>query len=184
MADATETLILSVIGYGVFFGLMWVVLSRDAHWWRYLASAYASPREAALETRRFQHGVVYGKGGASKSYNGLLTIERRAEGVALSVIPPFSFFHKPLFIPYKDVQGWGQLWYVNAKSVELTFERAPDVKLVMPASQIEWLQQASGAAMEIRSETSPHTARPNLWYLAIFVQGMLALWLLGWLALR
>ena len=105
-------------------------------------------------------------------------------GIALSVIPPFSFFHKPLFIPYSEIRGWNQFWYVNARSLELEFISAPDVKLVMPASQVKWIQNKSRGQIELTGEHSPHRQRPNLWYAVIVVQGLMAVGLLGYFALE
>lgn len=184
MAAIFETLYLSVIGGGVFVGLLWLVYSRDAHMWRYLARAYARPWAEPGEMRRLQSAVAYGKGVASKSYNGVLTIGRHADGVALRLMAPFSLFHDPIFIPFKDIRGWEQLWYLDGKSYELEFEQAPEVKLVMPAAQVAWLKENASGRMQISEERSPGEARPDIWYLVILVQGALGLSLLVWLLLR
>lgn len=134
-----------------------------------------------METRYFQHAVAYGKGVASRSYNGLLTIGVHELGLALSIIPPFSFFHKPIFIPYTEIKGWNQFWYLNAKSCELEFKSAPDVKLVMPASQVKWLQEKARGQLEVMSEPSPHKQRPNIWYAIMILQAIMAIGLLAYI---
>ena len=184
MAAIFETLYLSVIGGGVFIGLLWLVYSRDAHMWRYLAAAYARPWAEPREVRRLQSAVAYGRGVASKSYNGVLTIGRHADGVALRLLPPFSIFHDPIFIPFKDIRGWEQLWYLDATSYELEFEQAPEVKLVMPAKQVKWLQENSFGRMQVSETRSPNAARPNFWYVIILVQGFLGAFFLAWLMSR
>ena len=121
-------LYLMVVGGITFVGAMYWVFFRDSHFWRYLADSYAQPWQNPLTTRRFQHGITYGREIGSKSYSGLLTIGIYDHGLGLRVFAPFSFFHKPLFIPFNEIEGWDQHWYLNAKSCELTFKRAPDVK--------------------------------------------------------
>ena len=162
---------------------MYLIYFRDSHYWRYLGKFYEAPWSRPLETRHFQHAVAYGEGFASKSYNGLLTIGVHELGLALRILPPFSFFHKPLFIPYSEIKGWKQFWYLNAKSYELEFQSAPDVKLVMPASQIKWLQDKSHGKIEVIAQHSPHKQRPNLWYAIMIVQALMAFGLLGYLLL-
>lgn len=183
IAELIEKLWLMSIGIGVFVGALYVIYFRDSYRWRYLGEFYQAPWRRPIETRYFQHAVLYGKGVASKSYNGLLTIGVHEMGVALSVIPPFSFFHKPLFIPYSEIKGWQQFWYLNSKSCELEFNSAPDVKLVMPASQVKWLQEKSRGQIEVVSQHSPHRQRPNVWYAIIVIHGLMALGLLAYLVL-
>ena len=127
--------------------------------------------------------MAYGEGVASKSYNGLLTIGVHQLGLALKIIPPFSFFHKPLFIPYSEIKGWKQFWYLNAKSYELELKSAPDVKLVMPASQIEWLQERANGRLEVVDQKSPHKQRPNVWFAIIIIHGLMAIGLLFYVLL-
>lgn len=178
IAEALEKAWLMAIGLGVFGGSLYLVYFRDAHYWRYLGKFYEAPWRRPIETRYFQHAVAYGEGIASKSYNGLLTIGVHELGLALRILPPFSFFHKPLFIPYAEIKGWQQHWYLNAKSYELEFKSAPDVKLVMPASQIAWLQEKSRGQISVAGERSPHRQRPNIWYAVLVIQGLMALGIL------
>ncbi len=178
IAEIIEKAWLMLIGFSVFGGSLYLIYFRDSHQWRYLSKFYEARWQRPVETRYFQHAVVYGKGIASKSYNGLLTIGVHDLGLALKVIPPFSFFHKPLFIPFSEIKGWKQFWYLNAKSVELELESAPDVKLVMPASQVKWLQNKSQGKMEVVDEHSPHKQRPNIWYAILILQALMGFGLL------
>ncbi|MCP5081637.1 MAG: hypothetical protein GY948_08070 [Alphaproteobacteria bacterium] len=174
---------LMLIGLSVGGGALYLIYFRDSHYWRYLGEFYESPWNRPMETRHFQHAVAYGEGFASKSYNGLLTIGVHELGLALRILPPFSFFHKPLFIPYSEIKGWTQLWYLNSKSYELEFQSAPNVKLVMPASQIKWLQEKSQGQMEVINKHSRHKQRPNIWYAIIILQGLMGFGLLLYLVL-
>ncbi len=175
IAEMLEKAWLMTIGMSVFFGAMYLIYFRDSYYWRYLGKFYEAPWERPLETRHFQHAVAYGEGVASRSYNGLLTIGVHQMGLALKIIPPFNFFHKPLFIPFSEIKGWKQFWYLNSKSYELELKSAPDVKLVMPASQVEWLQERSNGRLEVVEEKTPHKQRPNVWYVIIIIQALMAL---------
>ncbi|MEM8935072.1 MAG: hypothetical protein AAGC77_01535 [Pseudomonadota bacterium] len=170
IAEIIDKLYLGAVGLGVMVGVLYVIYYRDAHFWRHLAQQYARPWTTPLQKKRFQHAVAYGDGFGSKSYNGLLTIGLHETGVALRVTPPFSYFHEPIFIPYKDIRGWDQSWYLNASTLELEFERAPKVKLVMPAEQVQWIQSESQNAMEISTSSSPHNDKPTLWYFILLFQ--------------
>lgn len=167
-----------VIGFAVAGGSLYLMYFRDSYYWRYLGEFYKAPAGRPLEKRYFQHAVAYGEGVASRSYNGFLTIGVHELGLALSVIPPLSLFCKPLFIPYSEIKGWKQFWYLNAKSIELEFRSAPDVKLVMPASQVKWLQEKSRGQLDVVNEPSPHKQRPNIWYAIMIIQALMAFGLL------
>lgn len=173
MADVIEKLFLLAMGLSVFGGSLAIVLWRNAIDWRYLAGIYPSLRSRAIEARHMQNAVSYGVGGASRSYNGILTIERHDTGVALRILPPFSIFHAPIFIPFTDIIGWNQQWYLNSKSVEIEFLRAPNVKFVMPLSQIEWLYEGSKGQFELTDKCSPYQQRPVIWYTIIIAMGIL-----------
>lgn len=181
VAELSEKALLMFIGLSVFGGALYLIYFRDSHYWRYLGKFYEAPWSRPVETRHFQHAVAYGEGVASKSYNGLLTIGVHELGLALKILPPFSFFHKPLFIPYSEIKGWKQFWYLNSKSCELEFQSAPDVKLVMPASQVKWLQEKARGQLEVIPEHSPHKQRPNLWYAIMIVQALMTLGLVLYL---
>jgi hypothetical protein len=105
-----------------------------------------------------------GRQGAFNSYKGILKIGVDQNGVSLAIIRPFSFFYfcEPLFIPYSEIKGWQQQWYLDSKSVELEFARVPEVKMVMPADQVEWMRKRSGLQMTVlanprRIGTSRHS---------------------------
>ena len=169
---------LLAIGLGVFGGSLYLVMYRDAHHWRYLSRFYGADGQRPRSKRYLQNAVAYGEGIASKSYNGIPTIGAHDAGLCLSLIPPFSIFQKPLFIPYSEIRGWKQFWYLDAKSHELEFVSAPDVKLVMPADQVRWLQQQSGGQLELIDAYSPHKQRPNIWYAVLVLQAVMAIGLL------
>lgn len=169
-------------GSGLAIGLFVFVYWRNSARWRLLARHYGRDWGRPSETRKMQNGVMYGQG-AFNSYKGILKIGVDQNGVSLAIIRPFSFFYfcEPLFIPYSEIKGWQQQWYLDSKSVELEFARVPEVKMVMPADQVEWMRKRSGLQMTVRAEPTPHRDKPTFWYYFMILQGGLALGLVAWI---
>ena len=155
--------VLTVFGFGVFAFLFFGMLWRTAVRWRYLAGSYAGEHGRAIETRRMQNGVLLGLSG----YNvvkGILNIGVHANGISFRILPPFSLFHRPLFIPYDDIRGWRTTWYLDSPSVALEFRNAPDVKMVVPADQAEWMRKFAGQKMVLHDTTPPNGKAGRGWY--------------------
>ena len=183
MMELLGKLAWGVFGLGMFAGFFGFSLYRDAVRWRHLAKHYAHPWIEPLETRTGQSAILYGLLPAYKAYKGILVVGANHKGIALRVMKPFSVFHQPLFIPYADIDGWQQTWYLDSKSIELSLRSVPEVKLTMPAEQIEWIQSFSGGQMALRYERSPHDAKPTGWYVFTIVQSVAILGGLAWLFL-
>lgn len=143
-----------IFGYGVFaaiFGGMWWVGARR---WRYLSGSYAAVAASEpINKRSMQSVVLLGLGGFN-TLHGITTIGLHKSGISLRILPPFSLFHAPLFIPFDDIHGWRTSWYLNAKSTELRFQDAPDVQMVMPLELAEWVQSGANGQMQL-SENAP-----------------------------
>ena len=176
-----EFLYLAVVGFGTVFGLMYFIYKRDAHFWEALAVAYARPWREPDETRGMRSAVVYKKGGAFKSYKGLLTIGLYEDGFAMKPMRLFSLFHKPIFIPYEDVEGWREQWFLDGGSIELTFAKRPDVKMIMPESQVRWIEARGQGRMAVRDMDSPYNAKPKFWYALILVNALFGVSLLSYI---
>lgn len=134
---------LSLFGTSVFLFLFFGMLRRNAYRWCYLSERYGAAGSRVLETRKMQSAVLLGPGGYN-SLKGIVTIGRHETGVSFRVMAPFSLFHSPFFIPYADIKGAKARWYLDAPSTELEFTNAPDVKMIMPEEQAEWLQRHAG----------------------------------------
>ncbi len=175
IVDLLPTFTRFAFGLSVFAGLMAFMLYRSSYRWRYLAERYGPPASGPVAEKQFQNAVLYGHGPAYNSYNGIVTIGVLNDGVVLRLFRPFSIFHKPLFIPFKDIQGWKQRWYLNAPSVELEFASAPDVKILMPKDQVSWLGETMGAPISLSDDTPPENSRPTFTYAATITLAVLSL---------
>ena len=158
-----------LVSLGFVIALLGFMYWRDACHWRYLAEAYGRTWTRPVRTR-WGNVVLYGKFPVSKSYNGITRLGLHSDGLSLKImIPPYSIFCRPLFIPYRDIRGWDQSWYLNAKSTELELEAAPEVKIVMPREQLEWIRGMGGQEIEVTNRTSPHRDKPVLWHAYLVV---------------
>lgn len=172
---------LSLFGMSVFLALFFGMLRATARRWRYLAQSYAKVPGPPLEKRHMQSAVLLGLSGFN-SLKGILTVGVHQTGVSLRVLPPFSLFHDPLFIPYGDISGWRTSWYLDARSTELQFRKAHDVKMVVPAELAEWIGGFAGEKMKLR-ETSPPGGRAGRgWHAFTLAHAGMSLVMLGVLA--
>lgn len=148
---------LSLFGTSVFLFLFFGMLRLNAYRWRYLSENYGAAGSRVLEKRRMQSAVLLGLNGYN-SLKGIVTIGRHDTGVSFRVMAPFSLFHAPLFIPYTDIKGARTRWYIDGPSTELEFTHAPDVKMIMPEEQAEWLQRHAGDVEFLNTVDPPRAA--------------------------
>ena len=171
---------LTLFGYGLAGALFSWVLWTKALRWRYLAMSYAGEPGDPIEEQRFQSAVLLGLNGFN-SLKGILTLGVHETGVSLRIFAPFSLFHTPLFIPYDDIAGWKTSWYLDARSVELEFRNAPDVKMIVPAEQAEWVHSFAGHKMMLRNVAPPHGNAGRGWYVFSLASFGFAVLTLAWL---
>lgn len=155
---------MTLLGVAFVAYLLHRVYWADAVHWRYLAQSYG--RRWASADNAFQgHLIIYGKYPLSRGYNGIARFAVHPDGVSVKVVmPPQSLYCEPLCLPFSELKGWKQTWYINDESVELELRNAPDVKLVMPLSQIEKIQSIAGQTMHVSREMSPNQAKPVIWW--------------------
>ena len=167
-----------VFGYafGVVFvaGILSVVYKAHAVDWQKLVEVYGREWQAPRLKKRFAHMILYSEGRPAKSYNSMLDIGLLEEGIALRPSRIFAPFHPPIFIPYTDIEGWSQQWYINAKSAELSFRKAPHMRMIMPRDQVEWMFSLTGLAAPVSAARPPHGKWPSLTFIAALSGGIMA----------
>ncbi len=173
----------ALIGGGIVVGLMGFIYYRHAHKWRILAGPYARAWHKPIKQRWLGNVILYGGGPAFASYSGVVFLGVHETGISLRHIPFLSPFHAPIFIPYDDIRSRNTVWFLNARSVELEFLRAQDVKMVLPRETVEWVSKSSGVELYIHDGSTTHGARPNFWYAATLLIGVFALVLITPIAL-
>lgn len=154
----------AIFGLLFVFGLLFALSIRNAHRWRSLAAVYGRPWHRPLKTRWLGNVVLYGGGPAFVTYNGIAVLGVHETGIALRLLPPFSMFHPPLFIPFSDIRAWKTFWFLNARSVELEFLRAQDIQMVLGSDDVRWISESANINIAVADVTAAHSARPHLWH--------------------
>lgn len=170
----------SIFGLAVFAFLYFGILWRTSFRWRYLADTYAGDGGPPIEMRRMRGAVLIGPV-AYESLHGIVNVSAHATGIGLRMMLPFSLFRKPLFVPYADIEGWATTWYLDAPSTELTFRRAPDVKVVIARELAEWLAGYSGRKLTLHDAPPPQGKAGQGW--RWFVLGSILFMLTGSIAM-
>lgn len=166
-------MITTLIGFAFVGGFLAFMWKRMAFRWDYLATHFGQPWTNPPAFKLMQNGIIYGLGGVSQSYSGILSIGVFANGIGFKVVQPFGLFHTPLFVPFDQIKAWNQDWYINADSVELEFPNAPEVKIIMPKDQIDWIHEQSRGGLAMPMDASPNQTDIGLWKaLAGFYIGM------------
>ncbi len=160
--EALSQILLLLFGLGVFAAFYGSMLYRTAFRWRNLAEFYERPWRETPAKRHLQSATFYGNGVALNTYNGIVTLGVHPDGLALKLLDPFSAFHPPLFVPYDEIKGHKQNWYLNSKAYELEFRQFQDIKIVMPADQVDWIQSSSGGQLDLDEQLPDHKERPDV----------------------
>lgn len=155
--------------------LMSLIYKRDAVDWDQLVSVYGRDWQTPRLSKRFANMILYSEGRPAKSYKGILSIGLFDDGVALRPNPILVPFQRPIFIPYADIQGWDQGWYVDARSAELSFRKAPHMRMIMPREQVEWALSLAGSSVNISETRPPHGTRPWATYVYAWISLALAI---------
>ena len=172
--------------FGVVFvvGILSAIYKAHAVDWQKLVEIYGRDWQPPRLKKRFAHMILYSEGRPAKSYNSILDIGLLEDGIALRPSRLFAPFHPPIFIPYADIEGWSQQWYLNAKSAELSFRKAPGMRMIMPRDQVEWMFSLTGLPAPVSAARPPHGKWPSLTFVAalsglfmaaaVFVFGLVA----------
>ncbi len=173
--DLLGQIIGQLFGVVIVGALMLALINRDAVDWDHLVSAYGRDWWPPRMQKRFASMILYSEGRPAKSYAGVIQIGLHDDGVALRPNRILRPFQQTIFIPYKDIQGWDQGWYLNAKSTELSFRKAPHMRLIMPRDQVEWMLALSKGSARISKARPPHGTRPWLTYITALAFGVMTL---------
>lgn len=166
-----------VFGGVIVVVLMSVIHKRDAVDWDQLVSVYGRNWQPPRLNKRFANMILYSDGRPAKSYKGIIEMGLLEEGIAFRPNRILRPFQRPILIPYADIQGWDQGWYIDARSAELSFRKAPQMRMIMPRKQVEWALSLAGSSVKISETRPPHGTRPWATYIYAWVSLALAIWL-------
>lgn len=172
-----------LFGFGIAGLLIVIIYKRNAIDWDILARTYSRAWVNPLAQKRIQNAVLYSKGRPAKSYNGLVTIGLFQDGVGFRLNSFLAPFHRPIFVPYADLRGYKQDWYLNVASTELGFEKVPSMRLIMPAAQVDWIESATKGKIFVLEQYPPHDNWPWMTRIAsLILAGMTLCVALIWLS--
>lgn len=104
--------------------------------WRQVADAYPMPQLGPqlgqpLSERRFENVLLHNGGMIFNSYRWWLTARIYSTGVGLSLPPPLSIGHPPIFIPFSEATIETYPWYLVGDAYEIKTLRTPDIKIII-----------------------------------------------------
>ena len=177
-----QGIISTAFGLTIVGGLLWFIYKRHAADWERLAAVYGRPWREPLEQRTLQNLLTYGPDKPIRAYKGLVTIGLYEDGVGIRPNRFLAPFHDPVFIPYTDIKGWKQKWFIDAPSMELEFAGLPDMWMIMPERQAKWIASGASGQMQMNDfDRPPHGRWPYFtFYAAIFI-GLNALLVIAYL---
>lgn len=156
MLDMLGYMFRAAFGLALVSGLLFFVYKRFAADWEDLVSVYGRPWQPPRILKRFANLVVYSEERPPRTYKGIVSIGLYEDGIGLRPNRWLAPFHEPVFLPYDEIKGWRQYWYLDSPSVELSLRRAPSHRLIMPKKQVEWLTTISDEPIPVSPERPPH----------------------------
>ena len=151
------SLIFYLVSLSLPFGLVLAMSKRCSARWNRLARAYPVVDGTECVAKRTMQTVILDAGSLQwNSYKGIVTVGVTSKGILLKVMPPFSMFHPPILIPYRECQVEARRWYLIGKTVQYTLRQAGDLKIIIHNDTQEWieLQIASLAIAQAETRTS------------------------------
>lgn len=176
--EIVQQIFTTIIGFVMVGGLLAFMYKRFAVDWKKLHAAYGRDWSPPMEQKRFQTLILYSEGRPAKSYKGLMTIGLHPDGIGIRPLIWLAPFHSPLFIPYSDIEGWKQKWFLDAKSMELAFRKTPAMRLIMPADQVAWISSQAKGSISLSEDYPSHSNWPWATFAYALLSGIVAIFLI------
>lgn len=150
-----EKLFLQVFGYSVFFGLLYAIWKANARRWSRLAKEYGASEDHRADANVYakqtmQTVILVGGHVGWNSYKGIATVSVTPDGIMLSLMPPFSIFHQPLLIPFRDSSVQPRRWYLFGTSYQYTLAKVDNVQIIVCDDLQGWIEtQAASLAAAV-----------------------------------
>lgn len=175
MIEFVRMLTSTALGLVMVGGLLTFIYRRHAESWQRFQPSYGQDWKNPVAKRRMQNLLIYSEGDFARHYPGLVTLGVFPNGLGIRFLPIVDIFHHPIFVPYEDISGWQQKWYINAKSVELSFAKIPELRIIMPASQVAWIAEQGYGNIHISPDKPPTNNWPYATYFSALLLFALAL---------
>lgn len=178
MIDVLHQIFSLIFGLAMVFGLLIFIYKRDAVDWEKLQAAYSRDWLPPEDEKKFATVILYSDGRMAKSYKGLLTLGLYPHGIGLRpsrILLPFQY---PIYVPYEDIEGWHQNWFIDGASTEIAFRKTPGMRMIMPKSQLDWIQSKLNIQIPVSKQKPPHGKWPAFSFIHAVVMGVLTVGLI------
>lgn len=155
MSDIFEQLYLtlvSIISLAFFGGLAFYIIHASNSRWREYELLYAAiePREPLAKklagmVRISQPGFRWGHlSGDLKSHrHPPVVVGVHPEGLSLSIVPPFKYGCRDLFLPFDNMTIEPAAWDLSNKDYGIRMEGVDGIEILMFANVLQWASQKS-----------------------------------------
>lgn len=140
---STPELIRRVIVFAVSLPLPLLLVafmySRNSWRWQELAKSYAAgPNDISIK-RKWTNSILYGRG-AWNTFTGMTIIGINQDGLRISLLPPFYFFHTPLFFRFGEFDLAPTKWLMQS-AVQITMRDDQGLTLIIPQKTAAWIEE-------------------------------------------
>ncbi|MEL7128457.1 MAG: hypothetical protein AAGK23_02830 [Pseudomonadota bacterium] len=160
LMDIFQQFLSALLGIVVFVGSIMLIIKANVRDWDVLVAKYGRDWATPAMQKNMQTAILYSDGRPAKTYNGIITIGLFREGVGFKLNSILAPLHRPILVPYKDVQGYKKDWFLNADSMELEFRKTPGMRLIMPADQVDWIAAGAKDRVSISDQYPSHGKSP------------------------
>jgi hypothetical protein len=131
----------------VFWFIMMAVLAQ-ASGWAILADIYPAHESYEGPAKRFSSISLERIKNMPATYNGVVNVGADARGLRLSLFFLFRPYHPELAAPWSEISARSKKSLL-VDGVELSFARAPAVRLAMPRALAEWAAENSVGGLRL-----------------------------------
>ena len=153
--DLIELVFLSLIGFGVFFGLAFWGLYRSSEMWRALAARYGQAKHTPVLARKIPETIVISEAGSNGWRLGWrqgyalyswTIIEVLEDGLLISAIPPVNLVCKEIYLPFDMMTIKSHPWMLWQEPYAISMKKAPDLMLIIGLDTSQWIRRNTGYA--------------------------------------
>lgn len=144
-----EQIIPSLLGTGLFAGLLTWAAYHSTWLWRRIASAYPRPAALAAVRGRMETIIIAERPGATLGEKVAAPFRLHA-GVMLSVVDgglllsrifPFNFLCSPVYLPFAEMTIRPTFWALWPEPVAVSMKLLPDTDIILSQEAAQWLRE-------------------------------------------
>lgn len=143
----------SLIGFGVFFGLLYLSVNLQANMWRSLVTHHGNFKYTPVIARKTPETIVISKAG----YKGLRLGWRQSyglyswtiisvleDGLLISAIPPVNLVCKDIYLPFDVMNIEPHPWMLWQEPYAISIDKTSDIIVIIGQDTLQWIRQHTG----------------------------------------